>query len=56
MDLRKTRWLFFCDNKSAIYISENPIQHSQTKHIDIQHHFIRDLVEEKVLSLEHIST
>jgi len=31
------------DNTSAINISKNPVQHSQTKHIDIRHHFIRDL-------------
>ncbi|PRQ39089.1 putative RNA-directed DNA polymerase [Rosa chinensis] len=35
----------FCDNSSAINISKNPVQHSQTKHIDMRYHFIRDLVE-----------
>jgi len=44
----------YCDKLSAIDISKNPIQHSRTKHIDIQHHFIRDLVEEKVVTLEHV--
>jgi hypothetical protein len=34
-----------CDNTSAINISKNLVQHSHTKHIDIRHHFIRDLVE-----------
>jgi hypothetical protein len=34
----------YYDNLSAINISKNPIQHSRTKHIDIRHHFIRDLV------------
>jgi hypothetical protein len=46
----------YCDNLSAINISKNPIQHSRTKHIDIQHYFIRDLVEEKVVTLEHVDT
>ena len=46
----------FCDNLSAINISKNPIQHSRTKHIDIRHHFIRDLVEDKVITLEHVAT
>ncbi len=46
----------YCDNLSAINISKNPIQHSRTKHIDIRHHFIRDLVEEKVITLEHVTT
>ncbi|MCH79438.1 gag-pol polyprotein [Trifolium medium] len=46
----------YCDNLSAINISKNPIQHSRTKHIDICHHFIRDLVEENVIALEHVNT
>ncbi|KAK2374696.1 hypothetical protein QL285_075640 [Trifolium repens] len=46
----------YCDNMSAINISKNPIQHSRTKHIDIRHHFIRDLVEDKVVTLEHVAT
>ncbi|KAK2457617.1 hypothetical protein QL285_004869 [Trifolium repens] len=46
----------YCDNISAINISKNPIQHSRTKHIDIRHHFIRDLVEDKVVTLEHVAT
>ena len=39
---------------SAINISKNSIQHSRTKQIDIRHHFIKDLVEEKVVTLEHV--
>ena len=46
----------YCDNMSAINISKNHIQHSRTKHIDIRHHFIRDLVEDKVVTLEHVAT
>ncbi|GAA0140280.1 hypothetical protein LIER_01660 [Lithospermum erythrorhizon] len=46
----------YCDNLSAINISKNLVQHSRTKHIDIRHHFIRELIEEKVISLEHLST
>jgi hypothetical protein len=42
-----------CDNTSAINISKNPVQHSRTKHIDIRHHFLRDLVESEVVSLFH---
>lgn len=43
-------------NLSNINISNNPIQHSRTKNIDIRHHFIRELVEEKIVNLEHITT
>lgn len=46
----------FYDNLSVINISKNTIQHSITNHIYIHHHFIRDLVEDKVVNLERIST
>ncbi|GKA03743.1 integrase, catalytic region, zinc finger, CCHC-type containing protein [Tanacetum coccineum] len=32
----------YCDNKSAIALSCNNVQHSRSKHIDIRHHFIRE--------------
>ncbi|CAL9028710.1 unnamed protein product [Prunus brigantina] len=52
--LAQSCFLIYCDNMSAIDISKNPVQHSRTKHIDIRHHFIRDLVEDKILSLEFV--
>jgi hypothetical protein len=55
-DVKQGVLTLYCDNLSAINISKNPIQHSRTKHIDIHHHFIRDLVEEKVVTLEHVTT
>ena len=42
------------DNSSAINISKNHVLHSCTKHIEIHHHFIRDLVKEKVISLKFV--
>ena len=44
----------YCDNFSAIDISKNSVQHSKTKHIEIRYHFIRDLVERKIVVLEYI--
>ena len=46
----------YYDNTSAINISKNPVQHSRTKHIEIRHHFIRELVEDGTLTLEFIHT
>ena len=46
----------YCDSSSAIDISKNLVQHSKTKHIEIRYHFIRDLVERKIVSLEYIPT
>jgi len=45
-----------CDNTSAINISKNPVQHSQTKQIDIRHHFIRDLVKSREVALTFVPT
>jgi bifunctional DNase/RNase len=53
-DVEQNVLTWYCDNLSAINISKNPIQHIRTKHIDIRHHFIRDLVKEKVVTLEHV--
>ena len=46
----------YCDNTSAVNISNNSVQHSRTKHIEIQLHFIRELVEDGTLTLEFIHT
>ena len=53
--LKQNVMTLFYDNMSAISISRNPVQHSRTKHIDIWYHFICDLVEERVIFLEHIT-
>ena len=54
--LKSDTLLMFCDNHSAINISKNPLQHSRTKHIDIRHHFLRDLVNLQVVDIQHIET
>ena len=55
-NVRQDVMTLFCDNMSAINISKNPVLHSRTKHIDIRHHFIRELVEDKIVTLEHVET
>nr|GFA28972.1 copia protein [Tanacetum cinerariifolium] len=39
----------YCDSKSAIAISCNPVQHSRTKHIAVRYHFIKEHVEKAIL-------
>nr|GEX35808.1 retrovirus-related Pol polyprotein from transposon TNT 1-94 [Tanacetum cinerariifolium]GEX37519.1 retrovirus-related Pol polyprotein from transposon TNT 1-94 [Tanacetum cinerariifolium] len=46
----------FCDNTSAIAISNNPILHSRTKHIDIRYHFIKDHILKGDIKLHFILT
>ncbi|GJS48363.1 hypothetical protein Tco_0598484 [Tanacetum coccineum] len=44
----------FCDNTSAIAISNNPVLHSRTKHIDIRYHFINIHILKGTLKLQFI--
>ncbi|GJZ57359.1 hypothetical protein Tco_0612853 [Tanacetum coccineum] len=46
----------YCDNKSAIALCYNNVQHSRSKHIDIRHHFIREQVENRVVKLYFVET
>ena len=46
----------YCDNTGAINISKNPCQYKRTKHIDIRHHFLRDNVENGLISMNFCST
>ena len=32
----------YCDNKAAISIAHNPVQHDRTKHVEIDRHFIKE--------------
>lgn len=45
-----------CDNQGAIALVKNPTHHSRSKHIDIQHHFIREKVESNVIEMRYIPT
>ncbi|GKC56234.1 hypothetical protein Tco_1083832 [Tanacetum coccineum] len=46
----------YCDNKSAIAFCCNNVQHSQSKHIDIRFHFIKEQVENGVVELYFVNT
>jgi hypothetical protein len=45
-----------CDSQSAIFLAKNLSYHSKTNHIDIQYHFVRDMVEEKKVLLMKVET
>jgi hypothetical protein len=42
-----------CDNESAVKLTNNPVQHSRTKHIDVHHHFIRDHQQKGDIDIHH---
>lgn len=45
-----------CDNLSAVRLAENPVFHSRSKHIDVRHHFVRDVLRDKQIAVKHIPT
>nr|GEY10001.1 putative reverse transcriptase domain-containing protein [Tanacetum cinerariifolium] len=46
----------YCDNKSAIALCCNNVQHARSKHIDIRYHFIKEQVENGVIELYFVNT
>ncbi|GJT83734.1 retrovirus-related pol polyprotein from transposon TNT 1-94 [Tanacetum coccineum] len=46
----------YCDNKSAITLCCNNVQHSRSKHIDVRYHFIKEQVENGVVELYFVRT
>lgn len=46
----------YCDNKAAINIANNPVQHDRTKHIEIDRHFIREKLDAGEICLPYIKS
>ncbi|XP_071727443.1 secreted RxLR effector protein 161-like [Rutidosis leptorrhynchoides] len=45
-----------CDNEAAIAISENPVQHDRTKHVEMDRHFIREKLDAEIISLPRVTS
>ena len=48
--------IIHCDNQSSIKLSVNPVFHDRSKHIEIPYHYVRDMVDRKIVKLEYICT
>jgi hypothetical protein len=48
--------ILYIDNQSAISIAKNLEFHDRTKHIDVRHHFLRQQVDLKAISLKYMPT
>ena len=54
--LKHGRYIVYSDSQSAIHVSKNPSFHSRSKHIQVRYHWVRDVLDEKQLSLEKVHT
>jgi hypothetical protein len=48
--------VIYCDNISAVYLSENPVHHRRTKHVELDIHFVREKVALGQFKVLHIPT
>jgi hypothetical protein len=55
-DLEMRETMILCDNQSCIKMTENPVFHDRSKHIESRYHFIHDMVQRGDLKLQYIST
>ena len=56
LGFRQERYVVLCDNQSAIHLSKNSTFHSRSKHIDVRYHWMRDVINNKLLELEKVYT
>jgi O-glycosyl hydrolase len=46
----------YCDNKVAIVITNNLVQHDRTKHVKVDRHFIKQKLDEKTVIFSFVKS
>ncbi|XP_014511358.1 uncharacterized protein LOC106770050 [Vigna radiata var. radiata] len=46
----------YCDNKVAVEIAHNPVQHDRTKHVEVDRHFIKEKLDNQVIQTPHVQS
>ena len=55
-DLQSDATCIHCDKQSCVKLSENPVFHDKSKHIEIKYHYIRDMVQRGAVNLQYVAT
>ena len=51
-DLQLDATCIYCDNQSCVKLSENPMLHDKSKHIEIKYHYIKDMMQRGAMKLQ----
>ena len=54
-DLQLDATCIYCNNQSCVKLSENPIFHEKSKHIEIKYHYIKDMVQRGAVKLQYVA-
>jgi hypothetical protein len=53
---QKNATVIYCDNDAARQLTENPVHHERTKHIDTQYHYVREKYEAGELKVVRVDS
>ena len=56
LDFTQEMYVLLCDSQSVIHLGKNLTFHSKSKHINARYHWIRDVLDAKLLELEKVHT
>ena len=55
-DLELEATCIWCNNQNCVRLSENPMFHDKSKHIEIMYHYIRDMVQKGAVKIQYVTT
>jgi hypothetical protein len=55
-DLEMEATMILCDNQRCIKMTKNLVFHDKSKHIEVQYHYIRDMVQRGAIQLQYVRT